>query len=133
MCTAALPAASRSSGPRTHRFGFCARDPEARNVRHTYVKPAGDGALWRVQQMLIDPGAHNDWVMELDIDLAASRAQLPSAAEFLTAGQQEWVVHSETLRVDAGDVYHALRALELPPSERLRRGLTRVRVRSHAR
>jgi hypothetical protein len=48
-------------------------DPEARNLRHTYVKPGDDGATWRVQQMLIDPDAHNDWVMELDIDLAASR------------------------------------------------------------
>ena len=48
-------------------------DPEARNLRHTYVKPSDDGASWRVQQMLIDPEAHNDWVMELDIDLAASR------------------------------------------------------------
>jgi len=48
-------------------------DPEARNLRHTYVKPSDDGATWRVQQMLIDPDAHNDWVMELDVDLAASR------------------------------------------------------------
>jgi hypothetical protein len=31
--------------------------------------------------------------------------------------------------LDAGDVYHALRTLELTPAERLRRGLTRVRVR----
>ncbi len=48
-------------------------DPEARNLRHTSVKPSDDGATWRVQQMLIDPEGHNDWVMELDIDLAASR------------------------------------------------------------
>jgi hypothetical protein len=48
-------------------------DREARNLRHTYVKPSDDGAAWRVQQMLIDPEAHNDWVMELDVDLAASR------------------------------------------------------------
>jgi hypothetical protein len=48
-------------------------DPEARNLRHTYVKPSDDGATWRVQQMLVDPEAHNDWVAEVDIDLAASR------------------------------------------------------------
>jgi hypothetical protein len=48
-------------------------DPEARNLRHTYVKPSDDGATWRVQQMLIDPEGHNDWVMELDVDLVASR------------------------------------------------------------
>jgi hypothetical protein len=35
--------------------------------------------------------------------------------------------------LDVSDVYHALRNLELPPAERLRRGLTRVRVRPHPR
>jgi hypothetical protein len=29
--------------------------------------------------------------------------------------------------LDVSDVYHVLRNLELPPAERLRRGLTRVR------
>ncbi len=63
----------------------------------------------------------------------------------LTSEQRAWVVHSEALwrtahrivsgrtDLDVGDVYHALRTLELSPSERLRRGLTRVRVRPHAR
>jgi hypothetical protein len=35
--------------------------------------------------------------------------------------------------MDPGDVYHALRCLELPPAERLHRGLTRVRRRPHTR
>ena len=48
-------------------------DPEARNLRHTYVAPADDGRAWRVQQMLVDPEGLNDWVAELDVDLAASR------------------------------------------------------------
>jgi len=48
-------------------------DPEARNRRHTYGEPSDDGATWRVQQILAGPDAHNDWVMELDVDLAASR------------------------------------------------------------
>jgi superfamily II RNA helicase len=48
-------------------------DPEARNLRHTYVEPAGEGSRWRVQQMLVDTEAQNDWVAELDVDLAASR------------------------------------------------------------
>lgn len=60
-------------------------------------------------------------------------------------GEQAWLVHSEALwrrahaivaarpDLDVGDVYHALRTLELPPAERLRRGLTRVRVRPHTR
>jgi hypothetical protein len=48
-------------------------DPEARNVRHTHVDVAADGASWRVQQMLVDVEGLNDWVLELDVDLAASR------------------------------------------------------------
>jgi hypothetical protein len=62
----------------------------------------------------------------------------------LSAEQQAWVRHSEALwreahaivaaapDLDAGDVYHALRSLELTPAERLRRGLTRVRHRPHS-
>ena len=48
-------------------------DPEARNLRHTHVEPSPDGASWRVQQMLVDPEGLNDWALELDVDLAASR------------------------------------------------------------
>jgi len=48
-------------------------DPEARNLRHTHVEPSEDRARWRVQQMLVDPEDLNDWVLELDVDLAASR------------------------------------------------------------
>jgi superfamily II RNA helicase len=48
-------------------------DPEARNLRHTHVEPSDDRASWRVQQMLVDPEGLNDWVMELDVELAASR------------------------------------------------------------
>jgi hypothetical protein len=66
-----------------------------------------------------------------------------SALENLTDEQRTWLIHSETLwreahriaaapaGMDPGDVYHALRCLELPPAERLRRGLTRVRHRPH--
>jgi hypothetical protein len=48
-------------------------DPEARNLRHTYVHTAGDGDPWRVQQMLVDPEEHNDWVAEFEVDIKASR------------------------------------------------------------
>jgi hypothetical protein len=66
------------------------------------------------------------------------------ATRDLTPDQRAWLVHSEALwrkahvivsgrpDLDVGDVYHALRTLELPPAERLRRGLTRVRVRPHS-
>jgi superfamily II RNA helicase len=53
-------------------------DPNARNIRHTYVIPAEDQQSWRVQQMLIDPEEHNDWTAEFEVDLADSRkAQEP--------------------------------------------------------
>jgi len=42
-------------------------------VRHTYVVPSEDKKSWRVQQMLVDPEEHNDWVAEFDVDLPASR------------------------------------------------------------
>jgi hypothetical protein len=48
-------------------------DPEARNLRHTYVRVAEDGRVWRVQQMLVDPDGLNDWVAEFEVDLMASR------------------------------------------------------------
>jgi hypothetical protein len=48
-------------------------DPEARNLRHTYVTSSDDRRAWRVQQMLVDPAEANDWVAEFHIDLAASR------------------------------------------------------------
>jgi hypothetical protein len=47
--------------------------PEARNLRHTYVTPSDDQKSWRVQQMLVDPDGHNDWVAEFAVDLAKSR------------------------------------------------------------
>ncbi len=48
-------------------------DPNARNARHTYVTVAEDKKTWRVQQMLVDPEQHNDWVAEFAVDLAESR------------------------------------------------------------
>jgi superfamily II RNA helicase len=49
-------------------------DPEARNLRHTHVRAAEDRSSWRVQQMLIDPEGLNDWIAEVHVDLARSRA-----------------------------------------------------------
>ncbi|MDZ4683440.1 MAG: hypothetical protein SH850_00025 [Planctomycetaceae bacterium] len=72
---------------------------------------------------------------------------LPAIDQFdgLTPDQRAWAEHSEHLwqrahaivgadtTIDVGDVYHALRALELTPTERLRRGLSRGRLRTYAR
>jgi superfamily II RNA helicase len=48
-------------------------DPNARNARHTYVVPSEDRKSWRVQQMLVDPQEHNDWVADFTVDLDESR------------------------------------------------------------
>jgi superfamily II RNA helicase len=48
-------------------------DPEARNARHTYVVPSEDKQTWKVEQVLVDSDAHNDWVAEFAVDLHASR------------------------------------------------------------
>src|SRR5687767_4613649 len=63
----------------------------------------------------------------------------------LTDDQRAWAAQSDALwrrahaiaaahvGTDAGDVYHALRCLELSPTERLRQGLSRGRLRADAR
>jgi len=61
-------------------------DPEARNLRHTYVIPSDDRRSWRVQQMLVDPEGHNDWVAEFQVDLPKSRAEGEPAMELLRVG-----------------------------------------------
>jgi hypothetical protein len=65
---------------------FLCLDPEARNTRHTYVTPSEDRRTWRVQQMLVDPEAHNDWVAEFTVDLDASRAAREPALRLLRLG-----------------------------------------------
>ena len=61
-------------------------DPEARNLRHTAAEPSADGTRWRVQQMLIDTAELNDWVLELDVDLHASRAAEAPVIQLLRLG-----------------------------------------------
>jgi hypothetical protein len=38
-----------------------------------YVLTAEDKRTRRVQQMLVDPEEHNDWVAEFEVDLGRSR------------------------------------------------------------
>ena len=61
-------------------------DPEARNRRHTYVVPQEDAPRWRIQQMLVDPDAANDWVAEFDVDLPKSRAAGEPVLKFVRLG-----------------------------------------------
>ena len=49
-------------------------DNEARNLRHTYIKPSEDKKTWLAQQTIVDPEGHNDWSLDLLVDLGQSRA-----------------------------------------------------------
>jgi superfamily II RNA helicase len=61
-------------------------DPDARNSRHTYVLPAEDKKTWRVQQMLVDPDEHNDWVAEFEVDLLESRNRSEPVIKLIRLG-----------------------------------------------
>jgi hypothetical protein len=68
-----------------------------------------------------------------------------AALSGLTEAQQAWAVRSEAMwrrahavvaehpGLDPSDIYHALRCLELTPSQRLAAGLHRGRLRAHSR
>ena len=62
-------------------------DPEARNIRHTYVRPTEDGLRWNVQQMLVDPEAHNDWVAEFEVHLRECRDRGEPVLHLVRVGQ----------------------------------------------
>ena len=48
--------------------------------------PSEDKKTWRVQQMLVDPEEHNDWVAEFEVDLSQSRAAAEPHLRLLKIG-----------------------------------------------
>jgi hypothetical protein len=48
-------------------------DPNARNRRHTYLLSPEDESHSIVQQALVDPEEHCDWIAEFEVDLEQSR------------------------------------------------------------
>ena len=58
-------------------------DPEARNLRHTYVKKLPEQHKWRVDQMLVDSEGHNDWAAAFEVDVRASRARREPVLQLL--------------------------------------------------
>ena len=64
-------------------------DPEAHNVRHTYVKPSDDKKTWRVEQVLIDTLDLNDWMVSMEVDMEASRTAGDPQIKLLTIGAIE--------------------------------------------
>jgi hypothetical protein len=69
----------------------------------------------------------------------------PDLPQGLTPDQQQWALRSEALwqrahaiakqhpESDVSDFHHALRCLQLTPTQRLAAGLQRGRLRAHAR
>ena len=64
-------------------------DNEARNGRHTYVKPSDDNTSWSICQVLIDPEELNDWQAEFVVDLAQAREDGKPALKLLTVRKIE--------------------------------------------
>ncbi len=62
-----------------HRY-ICL-NPDARNMRHTYIIPAEDKKSWMVQQVLVDPDEHNDWMVEFEVNLLQSRKNRDAAIQ----------------------------------------------------
>jgi hypothetical protein len=50
-------------------------DRRARLTEHGQIAPGGDGKTWTIKQTLVDPQGHNDWGLDLIVDLERSRAE----------------------------------------------------------
>jgi Domain of unknown function (DUF3516) len=48
-------------------------DTPARSHKNTYIKE--DVNEWLIQQVLVDPDGHNDWMIDLILDLKRTRAE----------------------------------------------------------
>lgn len=48
-------------------------DTRARSPSNTLIRPDKEGEKWSIQQILIDPLGHNDWTLDLIVDLDLSR------------------------------------------------------------
>ncbi|HWL51164.1 MAG TPA: DUF3516 domain-containing protein [Chthoniobacteraceae bacterium] len=61
-------------------------DPEARNLRHTYITPDETGRFWRVEQMLIDREELNDWSVGFEVDLLLSKERREPVVRLVRIG-----------------------------------------------
>jgi hypothetical protein len=63
----------------TSEHGTFLLDPEARNVRHTYIKKEPGNKVWHIQQILVDSDQQNDWAVDFEVDLVLSRERNEAA------------------------------------------------------
>jgi len=64
-------------------------DPQARNIRNTYISVSPDKKTWKVQQVLVDPEGHNDWMAEFEVNLVKSRELDDAVLRLLRIGAVE--------------------------------------------
>jgi superfamily II RNA helicase len=62
-------------------------DPEARNVRYTYVKKEQGNKIWQVQQILVDQDEQNDWAIYFEVDLPLSREHKEVVLKLINIGE----------------------------------------------
>jgi hypothetical protein len=90
------------------------------------------------------PRRHELW-HDPEVEEGPQQSSGPDESHNLTSDQQAWLAESEIVwrqahtiaaahpEHDPSDLYHALRCLRLSPTERLRCGLTRGRLRTQSR
>jgi superfamily II RNA helicase len=61
-------------------------DPEARNIRHTYIEEKENGRLWLVRQTIVDPEAHNDWSLDISVSLEKSKNEGKPSVRLIAIG-----------------------------------------------
>ena len=74
--------------------GMFRLDPEGRALRHTLVekRPPGtgsEGETWIIKQILQDSEDHNDWTVDFEVDLAASRFVGVPVVRLLRIGEMQ--------------------------------------------
>lgn len=52
-------------------------DPEARNIRYTFLLPGEEKSVWKLQQMLVDDEGDNDWMLEAEVRLTPENPDTP--------------------------------------------------------
>jgi hypothetical protein len=64
-------------------------DPNARNIRHTYITTSDNKKTWKVEQMIIDLDNENDWIAEFEVDLVKSRDSAEVALQLIRFEKME--------------------------------------------
>ena len=58
-------------------------DPDARNPKNTLIEKEPGNTTWKVQQRILDPEQHNDWCLDLILDLEKSQQEGIPILQFL--------------------------------------------------